>query len=1043
MKQMNFSIFHPKALSRSHRKANASLIKSSFVIIISLLFISLNLPAQETTAPEKGEEIKSMGFPQTWKPYIGGLFDWDAKEGSRFGGELHLGLFRDILSPIAGILGITGEGYVRTLSGITDGGFRLLGVCKVLFFQAGIDYSFHRDNIDFLFSIFFPMKRAGPLRHGSEVRIDFKPNGGPTFSIGINFPIFQKHIGKTRPLSDHVKLPKAPKSSAVIYKPIPELEESLKNIRESADWINRFTTPFFDQARKTDEKHLELFRKKLQQFKTHIHTRDENFPNGHTLEAEINFYHGELERAFAIALHSDNSEVGIKDGRRFATKAKKYLLDEVILPYNRLLGQWKENDTLLGLGNGAYQMFSRWLDGEDSVSPRNRAAVLHVLESLIRFMEENRQGSRNYWEDPRVVWIPMHYALSLEDHDSQQELDALIERVLEQEFTTGNDVHYVIDEQFQWELSRMILEAEDYHVLWIHDYKGVNGIGKPDEIAYRMTREAYLRALINAVKKYDETGKIPTYMIFLDQHYYDINRGHIWLKLLENPLEHKLSLPQEFQSWEKEIQKSQEDLREAVANSTALQAGLKRYGKKWLSNLIKVHINITNPSDFSFRSSHIFRYVPSIPDNVMRDHRKLTFYDVTEHNPSKGEALYTGVGVGEHYTGPTWDDRAMLVRGPALVHLKDEARALLLSQGFEEKDIPKPLRQIAKPRDYDDQVKRLIEKGWTARAMEVHNFTGFGDKRANLVKAVIYNLMPKGSHLYIPDSLWNSPLWAGMMVSAALRGCWVFVVSPSFENAPSSGVPQMSRANEIFTRFVVIQNEMKEEIEAAGGMFKTGVYNLDIDVADIIVRIETMQDHLVEKEWLRKVFPFSESTVKMIDSLKNLAEEEGIKPVFLAEDAVKRKPKLHLKTQFFASGEAISTLIPREGWDRLVRDYYFGRAEQVTSQTYVDAKRLRAKLSKNAGPLLQSWRDTLTSEEREHIMFYWTLGSHNQDYRSKIQDGEVLVLVSGIDTMVSYLDFFVLMSLTTWVESVEEVEKLLPRFGGFWYKIARYMKNAL
>jgi hypothetical protein len=1027
------------------RKAANSRMKKNlvFLIILSLLFISPILRAQETTAPEKGEAIKSMGFPQTWKPYIGGLFDWDAKEGSRFGGELHLGLFRDIMSPIAGILGITGEGYVRNLGGTMDGGFRLLGVCKVLFFQAGIDYSFQRDNIDFLMSIFFPGKRSGPLGHGSEIRIDFKPNGGPTFSIGVNVPIFQKHIGQTRPMTDQVRLPEAPKPSEVVYKPVPELEEALGNIRESADWINRFTTPFFDQARKTDEKHLELFREKMQQFKDHIQSKDDQFPDGHSYDEEINFYHQELERAFSIALSNGNHADQTAHGMHFATKARKLLLDEVILPYNRLLGQWKENDTLLGFGNNAYQLFKRWVEKEESVPLKNKAAVLHIFKSLIQFMEENRQGSRKYWKDPRVVWIPMHYALRLEDHDTQYELDAIIERALEQEFTTGNDVHYVINEQFQWELSRMILEAKDYHVLWIHDYKGVNGIGEPDEIAYLMTKNAYLRALINAVKKYDERRKIPTYMIILDQHYFDINKGHIWLRVLEDPLEHKLKLPKKFQGWTDEMRKTQDELRTAVANSKALQAGLKHHGKKWLKDLVKVHINITNPSDFSFRSSHIFRYVPSIPDNVMRDHRKLTFYDVTELDPSKGEALYTGVGVGEHYTGPTWDDRAILVRGPALAHLKDEARGLLLSQGFTEEDIPPPLRRIPKPSRYDDQVKHLIEQGWTAKAMESHNFTGFGDKPNNLIKALIYNLMPKGSHMYVPDSLWNSPLWAGMLVSAALRGCWVFVVSPSFENAPSSGVPQMSRANEIFTRFTVIQNEMKEEIEATGGMFKTGVYNLDMDVADLIARIETMQDHFKSKEWLRRVFPFSESTARMILDLKKIAEEQGYKPVYLAEDVVERKPKLHLKTQFFASGKAVATLIPLEGWDRLVREYAFAMAEQRLSKTYVDAKKLRETLSEHSRPFLQSWWDSLSTEEREHIVFYWTLGSHNQDYRSKIQDGEVLVLVSGVHAMISYLDFFSLMSLTTWVESVEEVEKLLPRYGGFWYKIARYMKNAL
>ena len=181
----------------------------------------------------------------------------------------------------------------------------------------------------------------------------------------------------------------------------------------------------------------------------------------------------------------------------------------------------------------------------------------------------------------------------------------------------------------------------------------------------------------------------------------------------------------------------------------------------------------------------------------------------------------------------------------------------------------------------------------------------------------------------------------------------------------------------------------------------------------------------------------------MILSLKSIAEEQGFKPFHLAEDAVKRKPKLHLKTQFFASGKAISTLIPREGWDTLVRDYTIGRGEQIANQTYVDAKKLRGKLSEYSRPFLESWWSSLSSQEKEQILFYWTLGSHNQDYRSKIQDGEVLVLVSGIFAMTSYLDFFSLLSSTTWVESVEEVERLLPRFGGFWYKISRYMKNAL
>ena len=61
--------------------------------------------------------------------------------------------------------------------------------------------------------------------------------------------------------------------------------------------------------------------------------------------------------------------------------------------------------------------------------------------------------------------------------------------------------------------------------------------------------------------------------------------------------------------------------------------------------------------------------------------------------------------------------------------------------------------------------------------LQVHNATGDGPKPTNVVKAELYELMPPGSHLYIPDSLWNSPFWAGMLrgVAARLQGLPVVV----------------------------------------------------------------------------------------------------------------------------------------------------------------------------------------------------------------------------------------------------------------------------
>jgi hypothetical protein len=55
----------------------------------------------------------------------------------------------------------------------------------------------------------------------------------------------------------------------------------------------------------------------------------------------------------------------------------------------------------------------------------------------------------------------------------------------------------------------------------------------------------------------------------------------------------------------------------------------------------------------------------------------------------------------------------------------------------------------------------------------------------------------------------------------------------------------------------------------------------------------------------------------------------------------------------------------------------------------------------------------------------------------------VLVAVSHAEAMIAYLDFVHLLALTTWVESVDEVNALLPSHSGFWRWVGRHIRNAL
>jgi phosphatidylserine/phosphatidylglycerophosphate/cardiolipin synthase-like enzyme len=1004
-----------------------------------LMLVTTGVIAQTTVPPLRGDKTESMGQPQRWKPYIGPSLIWDRRDPSQGGLQLFGGVYRDILGAAVGGLGIAGEAYYAYVGGENNGGFRVLGVVPFFGLQLGTDYNFENSDWNFILSFQFPWRRSGPLNRGDAFRIDYYPTLDHSFAFGLSIPVFQRWAGKTRPQRDSVELPEKPTLYDLVYEPPAEIQKSLGIVRQASININSFTTPFLDMDAETDEAHMEIFLEDLHAAKAFIDSTDENFPNGHTFTAEIEVYHRELERAFVMA-----AGVGEVHGKKVANEARRILRDEVVFPYNRLLGQRKRRDSLLGYGMRAEEVFSAWLFTSSDVPPTNHMAVLYVFGQLIKYWDDNRYQEKRSWGDSRLVWIPLHYVIKLDETDTQEELNAIIEAAVDHKFTHANDVHYIINELFQPEVYRMIHQARDYHVLWIHDYRGKNSQGKPDKIGYAQTVDAYLAALTDRVREYEKTRKIPVFMIFLDQIYYEANDGRLWLTLLEDPLDHKVDLPSGYEEWEEHIKDTQQKLREAVEASPTLQAGKARYGEAWLKNKIKVNVNNTNIADMSFRSNYLFGWVPFVPDVLLRDHRKISFRDITELDPAQGEAIFTGMGIGEHYAGPTWDDRAILVRGPALVHLKDEARALLLTQGFKEHEIPVPLRSLPTPDDYEERLARLRAGGWTTSAMQVHNSTGYGMKWSNMLKGTLYNLMPRGTIMIIPDSLWNSFLWGGMMAGAALRGCWVFPISPALANAPSSGMPQMARANELFTRLILLQQHMKPEIEEAGGMFHAGIYDAHYDVGDAFANVQDFNRGAAQSELYRKVFPFDQSVFDLIASFEDSLHASGWEPAYLSEDVEERKPKLHLKTQFFASGDAIQSLVPLKEWAPVVDSYMRSRAEQVRIRdNYVSAKSLRKGLSEAARPLAERWYNETTPEQREKSFFFLTVGSHNMDYRGKFMDGEVSVIVAGEQALIAYLDFASIAAKTTWVESIEQLDELLPAVKGRARWFSRFIKNAL
>ncbi len=672
-----------------------------------------------------------------------------------------------------------------------------------------------------------------------------------------------------------------------------------------------------------------------------------------------------------------------------------------------------------------------------------------VFEDYVRAFEELREW---WWKrglaDSRGLWIPLQLALRPEQYDTQAELDAIVSRAQGTPLVGGNQVFYWNGQQWQLTLHRSILAARDYHVLWLHDFDGVDHGGDADVISYFITVDGYLKALTERVREFDRTGKLPVYMILVDLNYWEGNKGRLYTDVLQDPLREDPKLPRQGVEGNRKMQLGVEralaELRAAVAGSKRLQEEAARRGQGWLRQYVSVHLNVMNPADFSFRTNRLISYLPIAPDTIVRDHRKIIFFDVTELDPGQGAAIYGGVGVGEQYASATWEDRAVRLAGPAALSVKDAARRYLKANGFRDEEIPYPLRPLPKPADYDARVRELEARGWTGTAMEVHNDRGFAQKDASIASAVLYTLMPPGSLMVVPDSIWTHELWAAQLLGAALRGCHVYVIAPATQNAPSAGFPQLSRTRELWSRFIEAQQILGPEIAERGGRLRVGLYTRDAGVDDLEAQLGEMHKTFERHPFLKQDFPFPEEFYARVGKAQETLAAAGYVPADdrLPEDARERAPKMHRKTQLFVTGEALAAIVR----DQRTQDVIVNQARFIARQGIVfeheELAKARIDLATIFRPYLDVIRD-LPEPVREKSIMYMTVGSLNKDARGMMTDGEVLQVTAGPWAIWAVADMWILTGSTTWIESQEELDRLVPPYKQWQRRVGRWVRKVI
>lgn len=958
------------------------------------------------------EEVRSLGQPSPWNPYLTfgvGLGREDGHEVTRIGAGA--GVYRNLTPPLDGLLGWQGEGWAGAADGELDGAARLLLRSPRYLVGAGLGYDFRRERFGPVVSLRVPPVRGGLLGRGGEVRLDWLGDA-EAVQLGVQFPLGKSRAGRTRPAEVAVALPR-PARPPVRHPSTPgdPAAGALAELAEAAEVVSRLSTFLFEASSDPDGVSAAVAR-----LRSDLLLRDPSRAGRPPHERELLTYHAALERAFGGGAGAGESA---EEGKALADAARQAVLEEVFLPFNRTVGRYKSPDTLRGLVARARARFAGWLAGR----PLEGGNALAIFDGWMAEVEELRRARGRQVGDARREWLPMGLVLRPEQHRTQAQLDAILAGAVGEPLPGGNAVLYFPTQQFPVELSRTIQEAESWHLLWVDAFEGLDRAGEPDRIGFYQAALGYLAALTRRVRDYDRTGRLPTYLLLLDQAGYEARGSRLWLDLLERPLDHRMRLPERHAAMAGVIAAWQDSLRQAVAGSRRLAGEAAAQGGDWVRARVKVHVSVLNPADFSFRT----RRLPGFPtgsDNQLRDRHRLVLRDVTEADPAAGELLVSGAGVGDRFTSTAWEDRVLLVTGPAAAAGKRAAREVLLRNGMAPRDLPAPLREVPPAPDRADRIAALADSGATARVLLAHDRTGWGEKDAAFLQLLLWDLAPPGTAIYVADDHWSEPLWAAQLLGAALRGCEVYLVAPSTANAPAASGPTMPATRRLLTTLAAVQDDLGDVIRNGGGDFRVGLYTRKSPIGLPEAKLWEVDTTYGKYAFLRTQFPFPEATWRMLWEHRARMDSLAAGREPPTDEPGGRIPRLHRRTQFLGSRALLDRLALQPeshgALDLEMREWSEGRT--VTPEPGPIPAQRRMEVARE---LMRGW-DALPEGLRDSTLLYLGVGTGARDTRSLAYDGGATALVSGRWSLVAWLDFWALFGSTTWIERVEEVTELIP-----------------
>ena len=324
---------------------------------------------------------------------------------------------------------------------------------------------------------------------------------------------------------------------------------------------------------------------------------------------------------------------------------------------------------------------------------------------------------------------------------------------------------------------------------------------------------------------------------------------------------------------------------------------------------VRVQILITYPLDPAFAG-----------DILMRDHRKLAFYDATASDPNSGGGMFTGEGVGEHYQGPDWEDRSLVIRGPEVLRLKTAAWRLLRARALTRRKSTScakgPFRPIPPSRTVRATRGRATRRRSTKRA---------GGPRRPRFSGGAHNLMPRGVH--DRRTRCGRPTSGGDVRRRRAAECRAYIIAPTLDNAPSNALPTMGLMHETLAMLFAASQRMAPDLARSGGALRVGLYTRTTDVSDMRAQVEALLDTRQSRAGIFPRAGFHPEVLRALKAEYDTLQSQYAGPVHPFGVETPGKPRIHMKAQFFASAEGLGIPVARE-WGPILARYLLSAGDR-------------------------------------------------------------------------------------------------------------------